>query len=223
MAELTEPLVDQLSPETLDLLARLPNKRRLYVLGLAVPGSPTYGLSTDSALKAGYRNGKDAAERIESTELGRLTILCITRDLQEAVREYTLCDAAWIQRRLSLWANSTLLDFGTVDAEGNFTVDLRGVANNPELASRIESIEVKDGPWGRTQKLKLVSPATVVQLLGRHEAVGAWRETLEITTGDRAERIQRAALRQMEDARRLTDGAQATHTDVSFERVEDEQ
>ena len=187
-------LLDRFSDETLERLSALTEKRRAFVLAYSLPDSETYADARASAKEAGL----PSAPELLANELVRFAILSVEKDCARALEPYAVVDAAWIHHRLSVWANSSILDFGTVDPEtGHFRIDLRRVADRPELAQLIDSVEETVKPNGdRVFKLRKISHRQIIELLGKHAAVGAWREVVEHRDGDRADKIKRARERQ---------------------------
>lgn len=183
-------VMDVLAEDTLENLSVLTKKRRAFVLAYSMRSSETWADGPASCEAVGLQ--RRLSSKLLDTQTVRTAIMRVQRDLAQAEEPFTLADAAWIQQRLSIWANASILDFVRFDADGDATIDLTLVRDRPEVAQLIDSIEEIHKPNGdRVIKLKKISHARVIELLGKHANVSAFKDVVEHRDGDRAERIRR--------------------------------
>lgn len=129
----------------------------------------------------------------------------ISRRLREPAVSAFMAGAAKLQRmglhldsngvleRVLVLADANLADF--LDESGELVKDLSSLP--PELMAAVQSYEETTSPTGAvTRKLKLHSRLEALRLLGRHEAIGAWRDRVEVDASSGfAERMQAARAR----------------------------
>jgi phage terminase small subunit len=189
-------------------LAELSEGHQAFVLNYATWNGPTFRNATQSYRLAGYTPKSDksataAAIKLLVNHSIKEAILYVERSTRGKLEEVTLVDAAWLHRRLSLLANSTPLDYGTITADGGFKVDLRKVAARPELASAIERIKVRRSAqpelWGDEIELTLVSRLKTFELVGKHIQVQAFSEKLDINDSRQGSERARAAEARMKE------------------------
>lgn len=153
-----------------------------------------------AARRAGY-----AAKRADQQALENLRkpeIAAAVAAAQQERSERTKIDADWVLRRLAQDAGADLADL--YDENGS----LRPVHEWPMvwrtgLVAGIETAQERDGVdedgnpnWVTVRKVKLADRTRLVELLGKHVGVQAFKERLEVEdVTDRAEqmRLRRAA------------------------------
>lgn len=150
---------------------------------------------TQAAIRAGY---SERTARVQATKL--LTIPAIRRELlsREKRREEVVgIDAAWLLNRLALMAAVEISDL--FDSAGNLLPPSSFPSGAQALVSSIDVFEQidKDGNiTGRTRRVRFESRTKVLELIGKHFQIGAWRENITIDDrNDRVERIRRAQRR----------------------------
>jgi len=151
-----------------------PKKRRFaeeYLLDLN---------ATAAARRAGY--SAHTAEQQGPRLLGDVGVQAAIAEAQAKRAERTQIDADWVLKRLAAMADADLADLHNSDGT------LRPVADWPEVWRRglVAGIEADESTVGgekivTTRKVKLADRLKAIELIGRHVAVGAWREKVEHT------------------------------------------
>lgn len=147
-----------------------------------------------AALRAGY-----------SATTARRGVLLSDPRVQRAMAEglkaradRTQINADWVLRRLAAMADADMADLCGPDG-GLLTVDRwpevwrRGLVAGVEFAEEVG----QDGEAGATlRKVKLADRLKVLELIGRHVDVGAWRDKVDVNvTSTLADRLARARAR----------------------------
>lgn len=93
-------------------------------------------------------------------------------ELRREIRERATVDAAWVLQELAELAKTDIVDL--FDESGN----VRQLRDMPERARRlITGLEVKlDANGDRILKLKLTDRVRILDLIGKHKVIDAWRQ-----------------------------------------------
>ena len=133
-----------------------------------------------AANRAGY--SAHTARFIGTENLAKPNIAAAIAAAQAERAKRTQIDADWVLRRLAALAEADVSDLYGEDGA------LRLPTEWPEawrkgLVSGIEVLEEKaDGAVvGRMRKVKLADRIKVLELVGRHVAIGAWRDRVEMS------------------------------------------
>ncbi len=133
-----------------------------------------------AARRAGYAEKR--ADAMGHENLRKPEIAAAIAQAQAERAKRTQIDADWVLRRLAAMADADLADLygpgGT----------LRPVSDWPEVWRRglvvgveVDEIRVGAESIGATKKAKIADRLKALELIGRHVAVGAWREKVEHT------------------------------------------
>lgn len=157
---------------------------------------------TQAAIRAGY------SERTANEQAARLlTNVSVRSAIDEALAaraQRVQIDADWVLKRLHSEATADLADLYT---EGG---DLKPVHEWPEvwrtgLVAGVETVRERDGAdedgrpqYATVRKVKLLDRTRLVELIGKHVGVGAFRDRVEHTGKDGAPLVARVELVPME-------------------------
>lgn len=158
------------------------------------------GLNASAAYMRAYPKAKPASARVEASRLlANPNIAEAVAKLMAERCKRTEIDADWVLRRLHSEAIADLADL--YDANGN----LRPISDWPEvwrtgLVAGIETTQERDGAdedgkpqYATVRKVKLTDRARLVEMIGKHVNVGAFKDRLELSGEvSIAERIKRA-------------------------------
>lgn len=163
-------------------------------------------LNASAAYMRAYPKARPASARAEASRL--LTNPNIASAIAAAMAkraEKTEIDAAWVLKRLHSEAEADIADL--YDDNGN----LRPVSNWPKvwrtgLVAGIETVQERDGTdadgkpvYSTVRKVKLSDRVRIVELVGKHVGVGAFKEKLEVSgevsISDRLKRAEERAKR----------------------------
>lgn len=151
--------------------------------------------ATQAATRAGYsaRTANEQGARL----LANVSVRSAIEEAQAARSERTGIDADWVLRRLASDAGADLADLYFESGE------LRPVHEWPVvwrtgLVAGIETVQERDGVdkegnpnWVTVRKVKLADRTRLVELLGKHVGVQAFKERLEVEdVTDRAEQMR---------------------------------
>lgn len=133
-----------------------------------------------AARRAGYSVRTADAQGWENLKKPEISTAIAAAQVERANR--TRIDADWVLRRLASIADADLADlYGPGGA-------LLPVNEWPDvwrkgLVAGVENEEIRLGgdPVGVTRKVKLADRMKALELIGRHVAVGAWKEKVEHT------------------------------------------
>ncbi len=173
-------------------LRPLTRKERLFVSEYLKDGN-----GSQAAIRAGY--SVNGARTRASELLTRSNIRDALLEAGERVREKVEIDAAWMLKRLALISEAKLADLYAEDGT------LKPVAEWPDiwqqgLVAGVDVVEERgrDGEsLAIVRKVKLADRVRVLELIGKHVDVGAWRERMDVVVTDsRADRLARARERE---------------------------
>lgn len=152
--------------------------------------------ATQAAIRAGYSSHR--ADAIGHENLRKPEIAAEIAAAQQKRAERTEVDADWVLKRLHSEATADLADL--YDENGN----LRPITEWPMvwrtgLVAGIETAMERDGSdedgkpqFVTVRKVKLSDRVRMVELIGKHVGVGAFKDRLEIEdVTDRAEQMRR--------------------------------
>lgn len=140
--------------------------------------------ATQAAIRAGY--SAKTADRIGPELLGKTCVAKAIAGAKQARIERTEIDADWVLKRL---ARDATADLAELYDEGGA---LKPVKDWPMvwrtgLVSGIETVQERDGEDGdgnpvfaTVRKVKLLDRTKMVELIGRHVNVGAFKDKLEL-------------------------------------------
>jgi len=141
--------------------------------------------ATQATIRAGYsaRN----ADKIGSQLLGKTRVAEAISHAKKARIERIEIDADWVLKRLTRDATADLAEL--YDASGQLKpVHDWPVAWRTGLVAGIETVQERNGEdedgntvWATVRKVKLLDRTKMVELIGRHVAVGAFKDQLEVT------------------------------------------
>lgn len=133
-----------------------------------------------AARRAGY--SERTADAIGRENLGKPTVAAAVRAAMQARQQRTEVNADWVLKRLAQLADADLADLYGADG-GLLPVDQWPEVWRRGLVAGIETIEERvDGVVvGQLRKVKLADRVKLLELLGRHVDVGAFRERVELT------------------------------------------
>lgn len=136
-----------------------------------------------AARRAGY--SERTANRIAAENLSKPVVAAAISAAQAERAQRTQIDADWVLKRLAALADADLAEIYGADGQ------LKPVADWPDawrrgLVAGVETLEERvDGVVvGHVRKVKLADRVRLLDLIGKHVAVGAWREKLELTGPD---------------------------------------
>ena len=142
--------------------------------------------ATAAYIRAGYTSRGHAAE-VEASKLLRIPeVAAAIAEAQKARAERTQVDADWVLRSLFASATADLADL--YDASGA----LKPVHDWPlvwrtGLVAGVDTVQERDGSdedgnpqFVTVRKLKLSDRTRLLELLGRHTGVGAFKDKVEI-------------------------------------------
>lgn len=152
--------------------------------------------ATQAAIRAGYSANR--ADAMGHENLRKPEIAAAVAAAQQARAEKTGVDAEWVLKRLHSEATADLADL--YDDNGN----LKSVHEWPMvwrtgLVAGIETVQERDGKdedgaptFVTVRKVKLLERTKLLELIGKHIGVQAFKEKLEVEDiTDRAEIMQR--------------------------------
>lgn len=139
---------------------------------------------TQAAIRAGYsdKGASVTANRLLSNAMIQKRVKYLT----QKVRERTQIDADWVLQRLALMATADrteiLDELGNVKDPQDWPEGVKAVLSGFDVTTLMD----KDGNTGGmlVQKLRTTDPLRVLETLGKHKAVQAFREQVEVDAGD---------------------------------------
>ncbi len=145
--------------------------------------------ATQAALRAGY--AKKTAQHQASRLLGNVGISRRLREALEERNERIRVDSDWVLKRLGELFEADIAMLFDQDYE------LRPFDDLPDAAGRlIASVEFEPGQGRKVRKLKLLNRLKVLELIGKHVDVSAFRESVSHgVNDDLMERLERARRR----------------------------
>lgn len=139
--------------------------------------------ATQAAIRAGYSE-KTAAEQASRL----LTNVKVAEAIQAAMKarsERTQIDADWVLKRLARDATADLADLYTENGTLK-PVHEWPIAWRTGLVAGIETVQERDGEdaegkpvYATVRKVKLLDRTKLVELIGKHVEVGAFKEKVE--------------------------------------------
>jgi len=136
--------------------------------------------ATQAAIRAGY--SKKTASQIAYELLGKPHIEAAIDIAKAAISERTKVDADWMRRRLFFSVDADIADIYNLDGT------LKHVKDWPEIwrkglvsGIKIERTIGKGAPKVAVVEVKLADRTRLVELLGQHIDVGAFRKRIEHT------------------------------------------
>lgn len=152
--------------------------------------------ATKAAMRAGY--SERTAEKIGSENLKKPELAQAIQVAQAARAERTQVDADWVLRRLH---NEASADLSAIydDAGNLLPIKQWPMVFRTGLVAGIETVIERDGAdsegrprFATVRKVKLADRTRMVELIGKHIGVGAFKERIEIEdVTDRAELMRR--------------------------------
>ncbi len=146
--------------------------------------------ATQAAIRAGYskRTAQPQSSRLLSNVMVRKRLLEALEERNERVR----VKSDWVLKRLGELAEADIAQLFDKDYE------LRPLDDLPDAALRlIASVEFEPGQGRKVRTLKLLDRLKVLELIGKHVDVSAFRENIRHDLGDdlmdRLERARRRA------------------------------
>lgn len=157
--------------------------------------------ATQAAIRAGY--SAKTAEKIGSENIRKPEVAAAIAAAQQERSQRTKVDADWVLQRLHSEATADLADL--YDAQGG----LKPVSEWPMvwrtgLVAGIDTVQERDGTtaegepnWATVRKVKLADRVRLIEMIGKHIGVQAFKERLAVEdVTDRAEQMrQRRAAR----------------------------
>lgn len=101
--------------------------------------------------------------------------------LRTQVAAEAVCDAAWVLKRLMILAGSDIRTL--LDEQGN----VKDVSDWPDdAAATVSGISISEmeGGIGMIKSIKRVDQLKALELLGKHKAVQAFKESIEVSASD---------------------------------------
>jgi phage terminase small subunit len=138
--------------------------------------------ATQAAIRAGY--SEDSAKAIGCENLTKPDIAAAVAEAAEARSKRTQIDADWVLQRLALEADADISDL--FDADGKVLPAREWpAAFRRGLVAGIEVEELRgEGISGVVRKVKLGDRLKRIELIGRHIAIGAFKDRVEHTGKD---------------------------------------
>lgn len=141
--------------------------------------------ATQAAIRAGY--SKRTAEKIGSENLRKPEIAAEIAAAQQRRAQRTEVDADWVLKRLAAEAGADLADLyddnGALKAIHDWPLVWR-----TGLVAGIETVQERDGEdadgkpvYATVRKVKLADRVRMVELIGKHVTVGAFRDQIAHT------------------------------------------
>ena len=133
--------------------------------------------ATQAAIRAGYskRTAQPQSSRLLSNVMVRKRLLEALEERNERVR----VDSDWVLKRLGELAEADIAQLFDKDNE------LRPLEDLPDAARRlIASVEFEPGHGRKVRKLKLLDRLKVLELIGKHVNVSAFRENVSHGVSD---------------------------------------
>jgi len=139
--------------------------------------------ATQAAIRAGY--SERTADKIGSQLLGKTGVAAAIAAAKQKRADRTEIDADWVLKRLARDATADLADL--YDDNGN----LRPVKEWPMvwrtgLVAGVETVHERSGEdeegsptYATVRKVKLLDRTKLVELIGKHVGVGAFKERVE--------------------------------------------
>lgn len=139
--------------------------------------------ATQAAIRAGYsaRN----ADKIGSQLLGKTRVAEAIQEAMQARNKRTEIDADWVLKRLAQDATADLADL--YDDAGNLRpvkewpmVWRTGLVVGVETAQERDGVDNEGSPtFSTVRKVKLLDRTKLVELIGKHVNVGAFKDRIE--------------------------------------------
>lgn len=153
--------------------------------------------ATQAAIRAGY-SAKTANEQ-GARLLANVSVRLAVADAQKSRSERTEIDADWVLKRLARDATADLADL--YDEHGNLLpVKEWPIAWRTGLVAGIETVQERDGEdaagkpeFVTVRKVKLLDRTKLVELIGKHVTVGAFKDKIEHSGGLTLEALVSAA------------------------------
>lgn len=152
--------------------------------------------ATQAAIRAGY--SAHVANRIASENLSKPVIASAIAAAQQNRAERTEITADWVLKRLYGDATADMADL--YDEYGQLKpVEKWPMVWRQGLVAGIETVQERDGAdadgnptFVTVRKVKLADRTRLIELLGKHVNIGAFRERIDVSVSSIAERIKRA-------------------------------
>lgn len=139
--------------------------------------------ATQAAIRAGY--AEKGAHVRGSQLLSHGKVQARVKELTQKVNDRTLIDAEWVLRRLAMMATADVTQI--LDELGNpldpkdWPEDVKTVIAGFDVQMLMDSQGQKGGML--VQKIKRVDPLRTLELLGRHKAIQAFKDNVEVDAG----------------------------------------
>lgn len=140
---------------------------------------------TQAAIRAGYskRTANEQAARL----LANVSVCTHLKMLMDARAERTQIDADWVLKRL---ANDATADLADIYDEHGHLLPVKDwpIAWRTGLVAGVDTVQERDGQdadgkpeYVTVRKVRLADRAKLLEMIGRHIDVGAFRDRIEIT------------------------------------------
>lgn len=139
--------------------------------------------ATQAAIRAGY--SEKSADKIGSQLLGKTGVAAGISAAKEARSKRTGIDADWVLRRLAQDATADLADLYTESGElkpvKEWPMAWRtGLVAGVETARERDDADDEGNPnWITVRKVKLMDRARLLEMIGKHIEVGAFKDKVE--------------------------------------------
>lgn len=137
--------------------------------------------ATQAAIRAGY--SKRTAEKIGSENIRKPEIEAAITNAQKARAERTQVNADWVLRRLHSDATADLSELydeaGSIRPMKDWPMAFR-----TGLVAGIDTVQERDGDeYVTVRKVKLADRGKLLEMIGRHIGVGAFKDKVEHDVG----------------------------------------
>lgn len=139
---------------------------------------------SQACIRAGY--AKSSARNQGARLMANDYVQRRVKHLTQKVRERTQIDADWVLQRLALMAmadpTQILDELGNVKDPADWPAGVKAIVSGFD----VNTIMDKDGNTGGMliQKLRTSDPLKILETLGRHKAVQAFKDQVEVDAGE---------------------------------------
>lgn len=146
---------------------------------LFVAAMITHGKKRQAAIDAGVAVGNAAVEAnrmLNKVKIKTILAAANVEIIDDAMNEAKI-DAAWVLSELKRLYDANLDDFTKVNNRGDPYFDFSNV--NRDHLGCLDSLEVRPGKFGTSIKVGLPNKKQILELIGKHIDVDAFREKVE--------------------------------------------
>lgn len=134
---------------------------------------------TKAVIAAGYDvNGENSASTLAWGLLRNVKIRPIIHEANQARLRAVRCDAEWVLTQLKAQYEFNVDDFLRVSEQGKPYYDFSEAT--PEQMHCLESIDITPTEWGHKIKIKTMGKKAILDLIGKHTNIEAFKERIEI-------------------------------------------